>query len=51
MLNAGTDPPRIMNIMQSALDDHRAALARLNEALTDALEMRTMAMEALGLER
>jgi hypothetical protein len=51
MLNAGTDPARIMNIIESAVEEHRAALAKLNETMTDALEIRTMAMDALGLER
>jgi hypothetical protein len=51
MLNAGADPARIMNIIESAVEEHRAALAKLNETMTDALEIRTMAMEALGLER
>ena len=51
MLNAGTAPPRIMNIIQTALQEHGAVVAKLNETLTDALEIRTMAMEALGLER
>lgn len=51
MLNANTDPLRIVNIIQSAVDEHSAAVARLNEAMTDVLEIRTMAMEALGLER
>lgn len=51
MLNTGTEPPRIMNIIETAVEEHRAAVAKLNELITDALEMRTMAMEALGLER
>ena len=52
MLNANTAPPRIMNIIESAVSDHTALVATYHRAIEDDLnELRTMAMDALGLER
>jgi hypothetical protein len=51
MLNANTDPGRIMNIIESAVSDHTALVATYHRAIEDDLkELRTMAMDALGLE-
>jgi hypothetical protein len=50
MLNANTAPPRIMNIIESAIEEHRALIARHEEAFKELDELRTMAMEAWGLE-
>jgi len=51
MLNANTAPSRIMNIVETTHDEHRAFVAKLNRALDqDLTELRTMAMEALGLK-
>lgn len=51
MLNANTAPPRVMNIIDSAISEHTALVARHDEAFRDLEELRTMAMDALGLER
>ena len=51
MLNAGTDPGRISNIVKSAIEDFSALIAKLDRALDDDLkELRTLAMEVWGLE-
>ena len=51
MLNAGTDPGRISNIVKSAIEDFSALIAKLDRALDDDLqELRTIAMEVWGLE-
>lgn len=50
MLNANTAPPRIMNIIESALDEHKALVVRHDAVFKDLDELRAMAMEALGLE-
>lgn len=50
MLNANTAPPRIMNIIESALDEHKALVIRHDAVFKDLDELRAMAMEALGLE-
>jgi len=52
MLNANTDPSRIMNIIESGVSNHTALTATYHRAIEDDLkELRTMAMDALGLER
>ena len=51
MLNAGTDPASIRNIIESALEQQRVALAKTNEILDDLKELKTMAKEILALER
>ena len=51
MLNADTAPPRIMNIIESALTEHKALLARHEAAFKDLDELRTLAMDVWGLER
>ena len=51
MLNAGTDPGRISNIVKSAIEEFSALVAKLDRALDDDLqELRTIAMEVWGLE-
>jgi hypothetical protein len=51
MLNAGTDPSRISNIVRTAIEEFSALTAKLDRALDDDLkELRTMAMEVWGLE-
>ena len=48
MLNAKTAPPRIMNIIETAIEEHRVLEARHDAAFKDLDELRTMAMDALG---
>ncbi|MGD0049559.1 MAG: hypothetical protein ABSE42_21415 [Bryobacteraceae bacterium] len=50
MLNAYTAPPRIMNIIETAVEEHRALEARHDAAIKDLEELRTMAMDVWGLE-
>ena len=50
MLNANTAPPRIMNIIETAVEEHRALEARHDAAFKDLDELRTMAREVWGLE-
>ena len=50
MLNANTAPPRIMNIIESAIVEHNALVARHDAVFKDLDELRAMAMDALGLE-
>jgi hypothetical protein len=50
MLNANTAPPRIMNIIESAINEHNVLLARHDAVFKDLDELRAMAMDALGLE-
>jgi hypothetical protein len=50
MLNANTAPPRIMNIIESAINEHTVLVARHEEVFKDLDELRTMAMDAWGLE-
>jgi hypothetical protein len=50
MLNANTAPARIINIIESAVNEHNALVARHEAASKDLDELRTMAMNALGLE-
>lgn len=51
MLNANTAPPRIMNIIESALQEHHALVEKHQEAFNDLDELRTLAMQGMGLER
>jgi hypothetical protein len=48
-LNSGS-PARIMNIIESALEQHRTALAKAHETLDDLKELCTMVMQVLGYE-
>ena len=50
MLNAGTDPASIMNLVESAVEQTRATL-RASQAVHDLEELKTKAKEALGLEQ
>jgi hypothetical protein len=50
ILNAGTDPSRNMDILESALEQHRAALAKAHETLDELKELHTMTMQVLGYE-
>jgi hypothetical protein len=50
MLNANTAPERIMNLIETGLQEHRDAQAKHQDILDDLHELRTMAMEALGYE-
>ncbi len=50
-LNAGRPPETVMNIIETTLQEHRAAMESHNEIVRDLLELRTMAMHALGYER
>lgn len=50
MLNANTAPPRIMNIIESAINEHNALVSRHDAVFKDLDELRAMAMDALGLE-
>jgi len=50
MLNAGIDPARNTDILESALEQHRAALAKAHETLDDLKELHTMTMQVLGYE-
>jgi hypothetical protein len=49
LLNTGTDPASILNLIESAVLQFRAATARANESLDDLKELKTIAKEALGL--
>ena len=52
MLNAGAAPARIINIVESAIEEHRTLVAKHDRALDeDLIELRTMAMEVWGLDR
>lgn len=50
MLNTDTAPARIMNIVESAIEEHRVLEQRHNEIFADLEEIRTVAMEVWGLE-
>ena len=50
MLNANTGPPRIMNIIESAINEHNALVTRHDAVFKDLDELRAMAMDAIGLE-
>ena len=51
MLNTNIDPSRIMNIIESGVSNHTALVDTYHRAIEDDLkELRTMAMDALGLE-
>jgi hypothetical protein len=51
MLNANTAPARIINIIESALAEHRTMVGKHDEALRDLGELRALAMQSVGLER
>lgn len=51
LLNTGTDPASIQNLIESSVQQHLAAIAKTKESLDDLKELRTAAKEALGLER
>jgi hypothetical protein len=51
MLNANTAPSRIMNIVESAINEHNALVARHDAVFKDLDELRTIAMDVWGLER
>jgi len=51
LLNTGTDPASILNQIESAVEQFRADVAKANEALDDLKELKTIAKEALGIER
>jgi hypothetical protein len=51
MLNAGAAPARIMNIVENAIEEHRALIAKHDRALDeDLIELRTLALEVWGLD-
>ena len=50
MLNADAAPQRIMNLIETTLQEHRDAQAKHQDVLDDLYELRTLAMEALGYE-
>jgi hypothetical protein len=50
MLNANTAPERILNLIETTLQEHRDAQAKHQDILNDLHELRTMAMDALGYE-
>lgn len=50
-LNAGRPPERIMNLIETTLNEHRQAMKRHDDVLRDMLELRTLAMRATGYER
>jgi hypothetical protein len=49
LLNSGTDPASIMNIIESAVQECRVTFAEGRKTLGDLKELKTMAREALGL--
>ena len=50
MLNANTAPTRIINITESAIADHVELVAECRRTLETVFELRTMTMDAWGLE-
>lgn len=50
MLNANTAPARIINITESAIADHVELVAECRRTLETVYELRTMTMDAWGLE-
>jgi hypothetical protein len=50
MVNADTAPMRIVNIIESAIQEHQSLVAIYKELAGDLKELRTMGMNALGLE-
>jgi hypothetical protein len=51
LLNSGTDPASIMNIIESAVQECRVTSAEGRKTLGHLKELRTLAWEAFGLER
>jgi hypothetical protein len=51
MLNANTAPARILNIIESALEEYRALVKRHDEIFSDLDEIRTIANEVWPFER
>ena len=51
LLKSGTDPASIQHEIESAVEQFRADVAKANEALDDLKELKTIAKEALGIER
>lgn len=49
LLNTGTDPASILNLIETAVEQFRAATAKATESLDDLKELKTIAKEALGL--
>jgi len=50
MLNADTAPQRIINLIETTIQEHRDAQAKHQDVLNDLYELRTLAMDALGYE-
>jgi hypothetical protein len=51
MLNSGTAPARIAALTEAAIQEHRAIVEACQAAMEDLKELRTMGMDALGLEQ
>jgi DNA-binding transcriptional MerR regulator len=49
LLKSGTDPASIQHEIESAVEQFRADIAKVNEALDDLKKLKTIAREALGL--
>jgi len=50
MLNADIAPQRIMNLIETTLQEHRDAQAKHQDVLDDLHELRILGMDALGYE-
>jgi hypothetical protein len=50
-LNAGRPPERMLNIIEQVLEEHREARKRHEEIMRGMLELRSLGLQALGLER
>ena len=50
-LNAGAAPMRIINIVETALEEVRAERQHIRDAIRDIQELRTAGLQALGEER
>ncbi len=51
MLNSGTAPARIAALTEAAIQEHRTLVETCQAAMEDLKELRTMGMDALGLEQ
>jgi hypothetical protein len=51
MLNSGTAPARIAALTEAAIQEHRTLIETCQAAMEDLKELRTMGMDALGLEQ
>ena len=49
-LNAGRPPERVMGIIETTLQEHRAAMERHDDIMRDLLEIRLPCLQALGAE-